>query len=101
VQKNRTITFAWVVACAIGSPSLMATTTVPLSPAPKALSKVETTSDTTGANATAQPEKSYYNFEAVPVRPVEPSKRHTSAGDPLAAVSQTQAKVTTNAITPL
>jgi len=57
VQKNRTISFAWVVACAIASPSLLAATPVPLSPAPAALSKVETTSSTEGMTANSQPEK--------------------------------------------
>lgn len=101
MQKNRTISFAWVVACAIASPSLLAATPVPLSPAPAALSKVETTSSTKGVTANAQPEKSYYHFEAVPVRPVEPAERQSSVSGPAAAASQTQAKVTTSAITPL
>lgn len=101
MQKNRTISFAWAVACAIASPSLMAATPVPLSPAPAELSKVEKTSSTIGTTANAQPEKSYYYFEAVPVRPVEPSKRQSSVSGPAAAAPQTQAKVTTSAITPL
>jgi len=73
VQKNRTISFAWVVACAIASPLLMAATHIPLSPAPAAISKVD--APVNPMDKTNQPEKSYYNFEAVPVRPIEPSKR--------------------------
>lgn len=99
MQKNRTISFAWIVACAIASPSLMAATPVPLSPAPAALSRVEAPANT--IDKPTQLEKSYYNFEGVPVRSVEPSERHSNVDNSPAAVSKTQAKVTTNAITPL
>lgn len=75
----------------------MADTLVPLSLAPAALSEAEAGSETT--NKAAELEKSYYNFEAIPVNPVKPTEQKPRVN--AASADITTSKVTSSSITPL
>lgn len=87
--------------CVLGSPSLLAAPSVPLSSAPADFSNIETISSGKGQAASTQPEKTYYNFEAVPVRSYKPLERQPKVDAASETDTQIQSKIATSAITPL
>jgi hypothetical protein len=101
VHKIRVFSSSCIVVCVLGSPSLLAAPSVPLSSAPADFSNIETISSGKGQAASTQPEKTYYNFEAVPVRSYKPLERQPKVDAASETDTQIQSKIATSAITPL
>ncbi|WP_029655448.1 hypothetical protein [Marinobacter daepoensis] len=101
MHKIRVFSSSCIVVCVLGSPSLLAAPSVPLSSAPADFSKIETISSGKGQAASTQPEKTYYNFEAVPVRSYKPLERQPKVDATSETDTQIQSKIATSAITPL